>query len=194
MESQPFSTLAAAAGVVVNRPPKLGHVTRYPTVEHPHSLNAAILLRPDGSGWLMRWDRDAAPVPFGKANAIDRHTTIARRAIVRVAKLERTRMHTEAAERAHRILKLAKLAGSSHPYLVRKGLASVHGAKLYRQALVIPYGDGSKNWTLQFIDSEGRKRFLRGGRKAGCYACIGARPLEGFDKLVICEGWATGAS
>lgn len=44
--------------------------------------------------------------------------------------------------------------------------------------------------SLQFIDGEGNKRFLSGGRKKGCYFPIGS-PGE---PLCIAEGYATAAS
>lgn len=43
---------------------------------------------------------------------------------------------------------------------------------------------------MQFIGEDGAKRFLSGGRIAGCYCPIG-RPQ---DSLLICEGYATGAT
>jgi putative DNA primase/helicase len=43
---------------------------------------------------------------------------------------------------------------------------------------------------LQFIDGEGNKRFLSGGRKRGCYFGIG----QPQGKICIAEGYATAAS
>ena len=44
--------------------------------------------------------------------------------------------------------------------------------------------------TLQFISADGTKRFLTGGRFAGCYYAIG-KPV---DSLLIAEGYATAAT
>ena len=44
--------------------------------------------------------------------------------------------------------------------------------------------------TLQFISADGSKRFLTGGRIAGCYFAIG-NPI---GSLLICEGMATAAT
>lgn len=44
---------------------------------------------------------------------------------------------------------------------------------------------------LQIIDTEGVKRFLSGGKKAGCFYWLGS---EATDKIIVCEGFATGAS
>ena len=44
--------------------------------------------------------------------------------------------------------------------------------------------------TAQFIGNDGSKRFMTGGRIAGCYYAIG-RPM---DKLLLAEGYATAAT
>ena len=81
-------------------------------------------------------------------------------------------------------------APDNHPYLVKKGIRN-HGPRLSRGALVIPLRDGAGMLhSLQFIDGEGNKLFLLGGRKKGCYFAIG-NPSE---SLCIAEGYATGAS
>ena len=55
----------------------------------------------------------------------------------------------------------------------------------------MPLRDGEgRIHSLQFIDADGNKRFLSGGRIAGCYYPIGI-PV---DTLCICEGYATAAS
>lgn len=77
-----------------------------------------------------------------------------------------------------------------HDYLTRKGIAS-HGARCDGLRLVIPLRDvGGTLHSLQTIAPDGDKRFLPGGRVAGCYHSIG-KPQGG---LVVCEGFATGAS
>jgi putative DNA primase/helicase len=45
---------------------------------------------------------------------------------------------------------------------------------------------------LQFIQPDGAKRFLKGGRKQGCCWRIG--PAQGAGTLCIAEGYATAAS
>ncbi|MCB1591363.1 MAG: toprim domain-containing protein [Alphaproteobacteria bacterium] len=82
------------------------------------------------------------------------------------------------------------LAPDSHPYLVKKGVKS-HGLRLHKGLLVIPMRDSGGNLhSLQFIDGDGNKRFLSGGRKKGCYFALGT-PTE---SLCIAEGFATAAT
>lgn len=77
-----------------------------------------------------------------------------------------------------------------HPYLVRKVVKS-YGLRLSRGALVIPLRDSAGVLhSLQFLDGEGNKRFLSGGRKRGCYFGIG----QHTGTICITEGYATGAS
>ena len=77
-----------------------------------------------------------------------------------------------------------------HEYLAHKGIQP-HGARCDGQRLVIPLRDvdGTLH-SLQTIAPDGDKRFLPGGRVAGCYHSMG-KP-QGV--LVVCEGFATGAS
>lgn len=78
----------------------------------------------------------------------------------------------------------------SHPYLTTKGVQ----AYAIRQAgdnLLIPLCDSTgKLHSLQTITPDGSKRFHTGGRVKGCFH--GLRGSAGV--LLICEGYATGAS
>ncbi|MBA3697132.1 MAG: toprim domain-containing protein [Methylotenera sp.] len=79
---------------------------------------------------------------------------------------------------------------SNHAYLVKKRVQP-HETRLYRDALVIPiHNEADQLVNLQFINPEGGKRFLSGGRKRGCFYIIG----DLSEKILICEGFATGAS
>lgn len=105
------------------------------------------------------------------------------------AREEETR-RSEAREKALSIWKASPPAPQDHPYLVKKGVRN-HGLRLHKTSLVIPMRDSAGVLhSLQFIDGEGNKRFLSGGRKKGCYFAIGS-PSE---SLCIAEGYATAAS
>lgn len=96
----------------------------------------------------------------------------------------------EAVKKATIIWKAAPIASDNHPYLIKKSVRS-YGLRLYKNALAVPLRDveGTLH-SLQFINSNGSKRFLSGGRIAGCYYPIGKLS----DTLCICEGYATAAS
>ena len=112
-------------------------------------------------------------------------------AMQREREAERERRHAEAREEAARRWNAAKPADSAHSYLVRKG-AKAHGIRQEGALLLVPMRDAAGELhSLQTIDSDGDKRFLPGGRVAGCYHAIRGEPA---DLLCIVEGYATGAS
>ncbi len=104
---------------------------------------------------------------------------------------EDKRMRAEAARNAAAIWNAAMPALDDHPYLTRKGIKA-HGARLHNGALVIPMRDGGEIHSLQFISADGDKRFLTGGRVAGCYFSIG-NP-KGAAAMSVAEGHATAAT
>jgi putative DNA primase/helicase len=78
---------------------------------------------------------------------------------------------------------------ASHPYLLRKGVKQ-HGLRQRGNALLVPMRDGGELHSLQFINADGQKIFLAGGRVSGCYFGIG-RPC---GSIILSEGFATCAS
>lgn len=111
------------------------------------------------------------------------------RKIKRQKDAERRARHAEAAKQAAEIWQALEPA-SSHPYLEAKGVGA-HGVKVDDDGiLVVPvFVDGELS-SLQFIDAEGGKQFLPGGKTKGGYFAIG-KPAE---RLYIAEGYATGGS
>jgi putative DNA primase/helicase len=79
----------------------------------------------------------------------------------------------------------------SHAYLTAKGIKKIDKIREYRGKLVVALQDANGELhSLQFIDAEGGKRFLRGGRVAGCFFVLSDKS---DGPLIICEGYATGA-
>lgn len=97
--------------------------------------------------------------------------------------------HEAAARKAGAIWRHSTPA-AAHPYLTAKGIQA-HGARLFKGALVLPLFDASKQLAnLQFIHADGGKRFLKGGRKSGCFWWLG----RASDPVCLAEGYATAAS
>ncbi|MBO7642400.1 MAG: toprim domain-containing protein [Alphaproteobacteria bacterium] len=96
----------------------------------------------------------------------------------------------KAAELASEIWKEAKNC-ENHPYLQKKNVKS-YGLKLTHDGrLIIPaYSCDNKISTLQFINLDGEKKFLKNGRKQGCFFPIGVPSI----RILLCEGYATGCS
>ncbi len=78
----------------------------------------------------------------------------------------------------------------NHAYLAKKRVQA-SGARIEGDWLIIPMRDtAGVLHSLQKIAPDGSKRFQYGGRVRGCYFSIG-KPA---GRLIICEGFATGAS
>jgi putative DNA primase/helicase len=81
------------------------------------------------------------------------------------------------------------IAVTAHPYLTRKGVGA-HGLRIADGSLLVPVRDGKTLHSLQFIDKDGGKKFLSGGRVKGCYYGIGSMA----STMCIAEGFATAAT
>jgi putative DNA primase/helicase len=95
----------------------------------------------------------------------------------------------EARAQANEIWNNASPASDDHPYLKRKSVKP-HGLRVSGLSLIVPVHEGSELHSLQFIEHDGAKRFLPGGRVGGCYFIIGTPT----DRLCVAEGYATAAS
>lgn len=101
--------------------------------------------------------------------------------------------HETVARRAAIAWEGSRPAPPDHPYLVRKGIEP-HTARIDRRGrLRIAAVDAAgKVWSLQHIDADGSKRFLKGGRMDGMMHAIG-NPEPGMP-VAFAEGFATAAS
>ena len=164
--------------------------------------------RGDGAGWYLLFGDGVPAGCFGDwrtgfsqtwradiGRAVTPAEEAAHRARVEAMRREReaaeARSKSEAQARARAIWKDAIPAPDGHAYLKRKGIKA-HGARLHKGALLIPMRADGAIHSLQFIGEGGDKRFLSGGRVAGCYFSIG--DTKGAAALCIAEGFATGAT
>lgn len=81
---------------------------------------------------------------------------------------------------------------AEHPYLLKKRVFPYNLRKSNENLIIPLYDIDNKIMSLQFINNEGEKRFLSGGRVKGCFFPIA--PQEKGEKIIVCEGYATGAS
>lgn len=135
---------------------------------------------------------------------IERHKR-ERAEAVRREEFEREQKQKEAMKLAQAIYSQGQPATDAHPYLKRKGVKAYRGVRVStwaqrngkRDCLLIPIRDEFQTIrSLQAIfpdfdaELERDRDYLWNGRKEGCYFSIG-KP-EGA--IVVCEGYATGAS
>lgn len=115
-------------------------------------------------------------------------------------RIEQARQQREAEQRrrwanaetwATRWWQAARPADAHHPYLIAKGVQA-NGLCQRGGELLVPLIHAGRVVNLQRIALDGAKRFLFGGRVAGCYSPIGS--IEAGGLLYVCEGWATGAT
>lgn len=101
---------------------------------------------------------------------------------------QRLKQHQQTAQKAHHWLKEATL--DRHPYLARKGFPE-HRALVRDGELLVPMHDlkSGELCSVQRIDSNGKKLFLKGGRTSGTGFAMG-----GGDDVFFVEGYATALS
>ncbi|HEV8329482.1 MAG TPA: DUF3631 domain-containing protein [Nitrospiraceae bacterium] len=116
----------------------------------------------------------------------------------RVAELRRIReeeelaRHADAARETQSIWASATEADPSHPYCQREGIQP-HGLRVDDEnRLIVPVTINGAISSLQFIDASGEKQFLPGGKVKGGTFTMG--DLTEAATLLLCEGFATGAS
>jgi|CXWL01.1.fsa_nt_gi putative DNA primase/helicase len=110
----------------------------------------------------------------------------------RIRQEEEARQHIDAAQRAQQLWDGAKPAPRNHAYLIRKGIQP-HGLRVDAETrLIVPVMIGGSIASLQTIDANGGKLFFDGGKTKGGSFTIGN--LTEPETILICEGYATGAS
>jgi len=86
-------------------------------------------------------------------------------------------------------------AGEETAYLARKGVTAAAGVftDKERSATYVPVVDiDNKQWSMQYIQADGTKRFAKDGRKEGCFHAVGGLDaLAAAPALVVGEGYAT---
>ena len=109
------------------------------------------------------------------------------------AEAMRNTKYIDAANRALAIWKASSPTPDNHPYLLRKGIKN-HNARISEGSLVLPVMDfAGRLASLQFIDTDGHKLLLSGGRKQGCFIPV-TNDVTNSARVIICEGWATGCT
>jgi putative DNA primase/helicase len=167
---------------------------------------ATVIYEAKQGGWKPA--RSEPPPP----EVLERHKKEREQRQAEAKRLEAERAE-EAAAIAADIWANSEPARDDHPYLQKKQVPAyglrqseivwlkfidddtgeIKGYEV-KNALIIPaYTSAKKLSSVQIITGDGKKRFLLDGKMAGAYAKIG-EINKTTEKIVICEGWATGAS
>lgn len=200
-----FKAAMREAGI---EPPKHiiadGVLYRFHVEGHKHGTqNGAYILHLDGvrpAGYFedhksikVKWKADGPVKPMTQA---ERHQFKAEQARRKAEQQEAdSAAQQHAAETAKRLWHEAKPIDDvkQHSYLKQKGIQPHQSRLLNNATLILPIYDENKHLVnLQLIRRNGEKRFLKNGRKKGCYSLIG-KPQTGA-KVLVAEGFATAAS
>lgn len=161
------------------------------------SANGWYLLHLDGraaggfgswkTGAFSKWAADT-----GRESNADREAIATLIAAARTkAQAERRAEHEARATEARREWARTVAPDPAHLYLVAKGVRP-HNLRQLGEWLIVPLFDTyGLLWNVQRILPDGTKRF-RPGRAGGLFSPIG--DLTNPERLLICEGWATGAT
>lgn len=111
---------------------------------------------------------------------------------------EQDRLHKATAQRVSKQMDSLVPASELTPYMRDKGIQAHAGALTDKdgQKTYIPAFDvDGKQWTMQYIQEDGTKRFAKDSKKEGCFHPVGSmNALAKAPALVISEGYATAAT
>lgn len=190
-----------AAGLVPTEPERIvadGGLHRFHVDGDKHrSRNGWCALHVDGGrafGAFGSWKANVTRKWCAGGERLSRSEQVRMNTFIVEAKRQReaeTRQRWEQArDDAQAFWQSAAAAHATHPYLIRKQVKA-HGIRQSNRLLLIPLRDADGVlWSVETIAPDGSKRFLRDGRKRGCYYAIGTVK----DVVLIAEGFATAAS
>lgn len=165
-------------------------------------LNGAYVLHMDGrpagyfedfkQGIKASWKLTGDFTPLSPAEKQDLAIEYHRQNLIKQAAKEHR--HDEAVKKAGRIWSRSRPV-INHPYLDKKQVKA-HSLRVNFHSLVVPlYDKNGLLVSLQFINADGSKRMMKDGTAKGSCCFLGAVPDLDYDSpILICEGWATGAS
>lgn len=197
---QTFRDILNDKGLVPSEILADGKLRRCPTTGKPHKQNGAYIAHLDSPAtlWWCNWESGEqgtfSEVEEKTLSPIERELWRQRQnAIRRQREAECAQRHEAAAQQARSILNASFPCSPEHTYLQCKGIPALGDVRQdHNGMLLIPVMDVSGNvHSLQYIAPDGTKRFLAGGKIQGGYFCI---PGKTEKPLVLCEGYATGAS
>lgn len=197
----------AMNGIIpVSTPKKYGTFYRFRTLgASKNSLSGWFIEKPDGAiiyGDFRLGDGCYVFRPYSSRKYYDREEDYSSNFVNQILrqlyeeeayKAARRTEQEQAAITARAIMAYNRPASSTHRYLVSK-LVKPYGLRETDDGyLIIPmFDENHQICSVQMIDEDGNKKFLSHGRIQGTYMLLG--DPEKNDKLLMVEGYATGAS
>jgi len=173
-----------------------GKIQRFSSNGKPHDTAGWYCLNLDGipAGVFGCWRAGFTQNWCAKADSAmtlpERHAHRSRMDAMRRQRDEEEAQSQQKAREEAAVLLETSPPAENHEYLSKKGIQP-HGVRCSGLQLVIPIRDSSGALqSYQTITPDGTKKFKAGGKVKGCYFAIG----EPEKTLVVCEGFATGAS
>ena len=151
---------------------KAGAITRFSTSSKSNDKSGWVMPFADGKGAVFG-DWKTGEVHNWFVDGVSSSNDYEREQAIQAAKEERDFAYSNAAFNAQELY--AKLPPvESHDYLTRKNVKSDAGLRVYNNSLVIPVYDAKREiQSLQYIMTDGTKRFFTGGKMQGGYYTIG---------------------
>ncbi|MGC6373688.1 zincin-like metallopeptidase domain-containing protein [Pseudomonas sp. S2.OTC.A_B10] len=111
---------------------------------------------------------------------------------------ETLKTHEAVAAKVTRSMESLVPVAEPTPYLTAKGIQPLSGVltdKAGKQTVIPAIDENGKQWTAQYIQQDGTKRFAKDGRKEGCFHPLGGmEALAAAPVIVIAEGYATSST
>lgn len=111
---------------------------------------------------------------------------------------ELLKTHEAVADKVTRQMETLQPAIEPTPYMAAKGIEPFSGVltdKAGKETVIPALDVDGKQWTAQYIQKDGTKRFAKDGRKEGCFHPVGGlAAVAAAPVLVIAEGYATAST
>ncbi|MGH8588723.1 MAG: hypothetical protein ACREXX_05095 [Gammaproteobacteria bacterium] len=181
-----FTTLSDA-GIELRHPDRLGEQrARCPRCDRGSRDDAlAVLVEASSATWYCHRCKWTGAI----GNGIDKQPGVGAKASA----------WASAAAKARELLAKANGDPSQHPYALKKRVPLPHvkrgpwPQRGWPDALLTPiYGPDDSLWTVQGINAEGDKDYLKGGRKQGGFHPVG--DIRSAQRILVAEGLATVAA
>lgn len=170
-----------------------GEIHRCGTVRKPRSLNGWYSVHPSGKfATFGNWETGEGYERWQDGELNPQEFSVMRR-VGEELRAKREAEYLKAADAAQAYFDSCSVDGYSD-YLKLKRCWP-HGCRFDGNVLIIPVQDSNgKIWSYQRISGDGSKYFMHGGRVRGGYYPIFGRNVAKDELVVVCEGFATGAS